>query len=641
MKRGNTLILVFVCLWMTVAVRAQVSDEITVIPTTSNTTLFEAWGSFVPEEISDERDGGAVTACHLVVSEGQPWAGVSVNWASVSETLTGVSFAYVHVITKCPKSGQNVKGRFGYGDREYENSFILADEWQDILFKVAADGQPKTITELIIMLDYSGPFPKSITVEKIIFNNDPALLIADPSDTEKPVLTEVSLVDGSVGYSSLKMNVSATDNIGIRAYLVTDEANNFSKEFIAVDNVITVDDLSPNTTYTFSVYAKDAAGNLSEPLSLGNITTEMRASEDKGELYHFDGVSGGPISYSIINNGNKKVTYTLVPNDGAILNFAEIRLYRNGGFTGFQGMTIAEDGKSATYEIKDINDNEVIYNMFVWGFTLPNPDVHYQNAENDKLEKYIFYIASEGLTLVDSNIYSATKETKVASALYTRSFQNAGAYSICLPFKAEIPAGITVKEYTGGADGTVRFTKVEGTEMVAHMPYILEVGAAGEYEFRGITEDDGKVIVKAASGVQTIQGTSAQYRFVGNYEAKTDVNDVYFLNSDGSDFVKTASASIGSFRAYIEVLPGVTKAPKLIIGEDEGGATILDTIDAGELVFYSGNGVLKIMSPKDQVITVFGIDGIIRTLELHEGDNTLPDLAKGIYVIANQKVVIY
>lgn len=222
-----------------------------------------------------------------------------------------------------------------------------------------------------------------------------------PDDTTKPVMEAVSIVDGSITYSSVKLNVSATDNIGVTAYVVTDEVNNFAGEFKAFKDVITVTGLLPATNYAFSVKAKDLAGNESDPMSV-NVVTISRPSEDSGDLFHFDGVSGGPVHYDITYK-NGKIVYTLsTTTDEQVLNWAQIRLYRNGEFKGFEGMALAADGKSATYELSDFVAKEVIYNMFVWGLTLPNPDAHYQNTENENLNNYIFYIVPENASAISS-----------------------------------------------------------------------------------------------------------------------------------------------------------------------------------------------------------------------------------------------
>lgn len=634
MKGKNILIAGLLCLWSTLAVNA----EVIVTAKDYTWSLFEGWGAFTPETVQDTRDGEMVSAQHFVVAEGQPWAGIQIS--PLPELLTG-NYAYAHVIAKCSRSGQSVKGRFGYNDRNYENSFIKADTWQDILFKVNAGGAD-AIKELIIMLDYGGPFAKEITIEKIVFNDDPTFLISNPVDNVSPVLASATLVDGSITYNNVKLNVEAKDDVGVVAYQVTDDANNYKEEFIAVGNVITVNKLSPATTYNFTVKAKDAAGNLSDAIEINNVHTLSRTSEDNGDIYHFDGMSGGPLHYEI-SYKDGKVVYTLsTTTDEQVLNFAEVRLFKDGGLSGFYGMTIAEDGKSATYEISNVQVNECIYNMFVWGFTLPNPGAHFQNVQDiNDWEKYIFYIAQEKLSLTDSDIYSNAEEKEVAFAHYSRTFDQPGAYSVYLPFKAEIPVGVTVKEYKGGADGTVRFATVSGAEMVANTPYILEVSAAGTYDFRGVSETNGKVTLKAATSV-SVQSSSTQYKFTGNYEPRTGVSDVYFLHNDGSGFVKTNGASIGSFRAYIEVLPGTKKAPRLVIGEDEGGATSIGAANANGLQFRVVGGMLNIISSKGCNVKVFGLDGrLVCVLELQEGTNTVSDLAKGIYVIANQKVVLY
>ena len=115
------------------------------------------------------------------------------------------------------------------------------------------------------------------------------------------------------------------------------------------------------------------------------------------------------------------------------------------------------------------------------------------------------------------------------------------------------------------------------------------------------------------------------------------------MRADGSGFGKAGSDSkVGSFRGYIKPV-GVdpAKAPALVIGEDDGGATGLETVNTDKLIAYSVDGILNVITSEAQSVKVYAIDGrLVRILQLGEGRNEVSGLAKGIYIVDNRKVAV-
>ena len=79
----------------------------------------------------------------------------------------------------------------------------------------------------------------------------------DSGDTEAPVMVSATLV--SKNHNTAVIAVEATDNHEIASYRVT--STDLDKKIAAVDGKITVTGLTPNTAYTLTVTAFDAAGN--------------------------------------------------------------------------------------------------------------------------------------------------------------------------------------------------------------------------------------------------------------------------------------------------------------------------------------------------------------------------------------------
>lgn len=63
--------------------------------------------------------------------------------------------------------------------------------------------------------------------------------------------------------------------------------------------------------------------------------------------------------------------------------------------------------------------------------------------------------------------------------------------------------------------------------------------------------------------------------------------------------------------------------------------------DKNQLSFISDNGILKINSSENQKATIYALDGRqVKQMELQSGENAVNDLAKGVYIINRQKVVV-
>lgn len=80
------------------------------------------------------------------------------------------------------------------------------------------------------------------------------------ADTEKPVMTSATC--SSTTHNSATIAVAATDNVGVTKYVVKNGGSELG-EYTPSAGVIVVEDLTASTNYTLTVFAKDAAGNVS------------------------------------------------------------------------------------------------------------------------------------------------------------------------------------------------------------------------------------------------------------------------------------------------------------------------------------------------------------------------------------------
>ena len=100
------------------------------------------------------------------------------------------------------------------------------------------------------------------------------------SDVEKPDMSSATATKVSNTHNQVVIEISdATDNVGITKYVVKNQSDASSVgEYAPTDNKITVTDLSPETSYNWDIYAKDAAGNVSDDAVKISFTTDALAA---------------------------------------------------------------------------------------------------------------------------------------------------------------------------------------------------------------------------------------------------------------------------------------------------------------------------------------------------------------------------
>ena len=92
------------------------------------------------------------------------------------------------------------------------------------------------------------------------------------ADNEKPVLTAATI--DKIDWNRVTVNLTATDNVGVTACKVVDEANGVNGIYPVKDNVLAITGLSANKTYNFTINAMDDMGNISDnAVILENVVT--------------------------------------------------------------------------------------------------------------------------------------------------------------------------------------------------------------------------------------------------------------------------------------------------------------------------------------------------------------------------------
>lgn len=383
---------------------------------------------------------------------------------------------------------------------------------------------------------------------------------------------------------------------------------------------------SASSTDARGITATNSNRIAGELTSLEKITNDFEVLTNGSVVIKIAG-AGGILVYSIQILDGTPLTAE------ALSSLSDIRL--NGDIT---------ESDLSLLNAADLTSIDLTRASFIANGLKPlNPNcLVYASEKLDGVKNLIVNGEAEAVELTDltSKAFNCPIEFTAAAATYTRSFTAAGIYTICLPFDATLPDNVTIEEFSGNSGYTVIFTPV--TEIVANTPYLITVAAETTVDFKA---SEGAKIKKTE--LVSAKGSSTEYEFCNNFvpmiNGEAEAGGYYLLRADGSGFGKAGSDSkVGSFRGYIKPV-GVdpAKAPALVIGEDDGGATGLETVNTDRLVVYSVDGVLNVITPNAQSVKVYAIDGrLVRTLQLGEGRNEVSGLAKGIYIVDNRKVAV-
>ena len=299
--------------------------------------------------------------------------------------------------------------------------------------------------------------------------------------------------------------------------------------------------------------------------------------------------------------------------------------------------------------------------------------------ENWNTAQVIYDGMAESIVISDETGFErfyAALPFKVKKISYSRNFDvqsglhfSAGWQSVVLPFTASrfmhevkgelAPFGSNV---TGTKPFWLRELTPDGyvvsSTLQANRPYIISMPNNAEYEdeynitgtVTFIAENTSGVEVSATPAVMPT-GENANYKLVPTYQMIAANDTVYALNSSvynkkpgGSVFVK-ALRNVLPFEAYVVSKESHVTAPAMYsIGGDGGSSTALEKIllkEDNSLRIHTQGSILYIETDKPRLISIYGVDGILnRSVNVHEGENTINDLPAGIYFLEGKKVII-
>ena len=245
---------------------------------------------------------------------------------------------------------------------------ISSSDANKIVCAITAESAPQLYTPLYVMM------PDEVTFQ---WPNDIewGTCGGQVEDNVNPVMGNASLV--SVTYNAAVINVAGTDKTtedgeetAVSKFRVV--YGETTKVFTATDGQITVNDLTPGTTYNFAIYAVDAVGNVSDNSVAVSATTDALSYCDFATGHLGDanfGDAEGRILLTISNPSGNIVRVTVKPNkdNGATKNLDYLRVYAPGsekeGFVyeaGAQSANEADGKESLSVDITYTNMPERI-----------------------------------------------------------------------------------------------------------------------------------------------------------------------------------------------------------------------------------------------------------------------------------------
>ena len=202
----------------------------------------------------------------------------------------------------------NVNGVGGY-QLNKEGNFELSADKKTITCNITSTVPPTHYTPLYVLM----PGEVNFGQPDIDYSQTCASSGDETPDTDSPVMTSASVVEGSITHNSVQIAVEATDNVKVASYFVKNGDVELGT-FTAVNNNITVTGLEPSTTYQLTVFAKDAADNISaQGITVEVTTTSIPMSPFcDTEIGHEGNVNADPNSFILLSVGSDGAGHTIV-----------------------------------------------------------------------------------------------------------------------------------------------------------------------------------------------------------------------------------------------------------------------------------------------------------------------------------------
>lgn len=233
--------------------------------------------------------------------------------------LTGSSSSKPMMVRLCNGVSYNLYGDTYFDGEWHTHVFDLADAANHPTFNAS-------MSSTIFQFHVNGSIGAGkIDIDFAYLTNDATNLDEGTASTDVTAPTGLTASASEVAQNSLKLTMTATDDSeGQITYVVTYDTDKTKsvKAASGADAEVVIDGLAADTDYSFSIIAKDAAGNTSDPV----VVNQRTAKEPLGYALYgavptdFADLTG---NVTIAKNGNtnwEAPTFTGAGNPGIIAN---------------------------------------------------------------------------------------------------------------------------------------------------------------------------------------------------------------------------------------------------------------------------------------------------------------------------------
>ena len=384
--------------------------------------------------------------------------------------------------------GENLKGFggsfFNPGEVDLRTT-ITSSTAEKIVCSIAAESDPKFYTPLYVMMPGEVQFAWPNDVEWGTCGEQ-------VEDNVKPVMGNASLA--SVTYNTAVINVAGTDketedgaDVAVTRFKVV--YGETSKTYTATDGQITITNLTPGTAYSFTIYAVDAAGNVSEDGLTVEATTSADAPIISGTCSgkRSDKLDGSdftnPYNYTFTTSGyedNASVLVEFTFNDTK----EGVVAYLWMSHSGFQEKQMAYDDntKKASYTIENLKKDDVI-----------KVAVKFAYSGGMSVTSYIDYTVGTSCEAVVDNIMPTMGKASLASVTHNSAVINVEGTDKKTADGEDVPVSLFQVVY---GDTTNVFAAVDGkitiTGLAQNTTYNLAISAV---DLAGNVSADAKTVV--------------------------------------------------------------------------------------------------------------------------------------------------
>ena len=259
-------------------------------------------------------------------------------------------------------------------------------------------------------------------------------------------------------------------------------------------------------------------------------------------------------------------------------------------------------GRSTTFQ--DIRKNALVYLPSNTNFAA-NDD---QNLVIDNVCNNLVINEREGVYesltyFVNKKPFTASKVTYIGR----RGFRGPYCATVCLPYPATLPAGMTAYEIRTKVGGGkyYRFASISNTQLEANKPYLVRITDGDPSWSQNISfgTDVNVQIPVTPANIEIPVSNDASTFFCGSLRymnnATAAANNVYNLNQNQWRPVKTTNTSgyMRCFRAYIRTTGPAPAKGFAIVLDDEDSTTGIDTaveneVEQGNSPIYTLDGKL-------------------------------------------------